>query len=129
MKLQKRNTRGIWYQLYESDTTVTVLDEYGNELETGERSVTYADPVCVPASVSTATGTVQAELFGGFTDYDKVIIVDDISCPINEQSVLFVDTPPVWLDGVLINKHDYIVKRVAKSLNFIAYAVSKVTVK
>ena len=129
MKLQKRNTRYIWYQLYESDAPETMLDEYGNQIETGERSVTYSAPVMISASVSTATGTVQTEMFGGFTDYDKVVIVDDISCPINEQSVLFLEQGPLYEDDILVNKHDYVVKRIAKSLNFIAYAVSKVMVK
>jgi hypothetical protein len=128
MKLQRRNTVSIWYQLYEEDSPQTITDEYGNVLETGERGVTYSAPVEIRASVSTATGTVQAELFGGFTDYDKVVIVDDITCPIDEQSVLFIDRVPEYAEGELVNVHDYIVKRIAKSLNFIAYAVRKVEV-
>lgn len=128
MKLQRRNTVSIWYQLYEEDSPQTITDEYGNVLETGERGVTYSAPVEIRASVSTATGTVQAELFGGFTDYDKVVIVDDITCPIDEQSVLFIDRIPEYVEGELVNVHDYIVKRIAKSLNFIAYAVRKVEV-
>ena len=128
MKLQRRNTVSIWYRLYEEDSPQTITDEYGNVLETGERGVTYSAPVEIRASVSTATGTVQAELFGGFTDYDKVVIVDDITCPIDEQSVLFIDRVPEYVEGELVNVHDYIVKRIAKSLNFIAYAVRKVEV-
>lgn len=128
MKLQRRNTVSIWYRLYEADSPQTITDEYGNVLETGERGVTYSAPVEIRASVSTATGTVQAELFGGFTDYDKVVIVDDITCPIDEQSVLFIDRVPEYVEGELVNVHDYIVKRIAKSLNFIAYAVRKVEV-
>ena len=128
MKLQRRNTVSIWYRLYEEDSPQTITDEYGNVLETGERGVTYSAPVEIRASVSTATGTVQAELFGGFTDYDKVVIVDDIACPIDEQSVLFIDRVPEYVEGELVNVHDYIVKRIAKSLNFIAYAVRKVEV-
>ena len=51
---------------------------------------------------------------------------DDINCPIAEDTVLFVDKKPEY-DGEK-PMYDYIVKRVAKSLNSISIAISKVNV-
>ena len=61
-------------------------------------------------------------MFGGLENYDKVIVTDWMDCPINEQTVLWIDKTPN--DG----EHDYIVRRVARSLNSISIAVSKVKV-
>jgi len=56
-----------------------------------------------------------------------VIVTDDLTCPIDENSVLFVDKLPEYSeDGTPL--YDYVVKRVAKSLNAIAYAIQKVNV-
>ena len=67
------------------------------------------------------------EQFGNFISYDKVIVTDDLTCPIDENTVLFIDKSPEYDDdGNPL--YDYIVKRVARSLNSISYAVSKVTV-
>ena len=60
-------------------------------------------------------------------NYDKVIVTDDMDCPIDENSVLFVDREPeTSLDGDLL--YDYVVRRVSKSLNYISIAISKVRV-
>lgn len=118
----ERNKMAFWYQLY--DRKETVEDEYGNE--TGSRLI-YKPAVKLRANVSSATGTAQIEQFGNFAGYDKVIVTDDLTCPIDENSVLFVDKLPEYSeDGTPL--YDYVVKRVAKSLNAIAYAIQKVNV-
>ena len=66
------------------------------------------------------------EQFGQFVSYDKVIVTDDMDCPIAEDTVLFVDKNPEYKDEKPL--YDYIVKRVAKSLNSISIAISKVNV-
>lgn len=111
----KRNQQTFYYALYNSKEAV--VDDWG--YETGEDDITYTDPVEMTASISTATGATITEQFGTDVDYDKVILTHDLSCPIDEHSVLWVDTDTS-------NDFDYIVKRVAKSLNCIAYAISKV---
>ncbi|HAJ96151.1 MAG TPA: hypothetical protein DCO72_00205 [Ruminococcus sp.] len=115
MKLMRRNLRSVWYQLYQGQTAQTDADGF----ETGEITVSYGAPVKMLCSVSPASGNILAETFGTLAEYDKIIVTDDIACPIDENSVLYVDTD---VNG----EYDYVVKRVAKSLNFIAYAVSKV---
>lgn len=118
----ERNKRAFWYALYQKSDPI--LDEYGNEIGT---KITYAQPVSMRANISSATGAAQVEQFGNLPDYDKVIVTDDMSCPIDETTVLFLDKEPGFnAEGVPL--YDYRVKRVAASLNSISYAVSKVSV-
>lgn len=77
------------------------------------------------ANISPATGNAQSEVFGSLTGYDRVIVTDDMTCPIDEQTVLFIDKVPEAQNPV----HDYVVKRVAKSLNSISIAISKVDLR
>ena len=119
----KRNRTWFWYSLYQGVTDVVDSDGF----YTGEQKVSYAEPVQMKdANISPSNGTDQSEMFGVLTDYDKVIITHDMNCPITENSVLFVDVVPTMVDGV--PKYDYIVKKVAKSKNVIAYAIRKVDV-
>lgn len=119
MRLVKRNLKPIWYSLYNG--RVPVIDDEG--YETGETEVSYSDPVQIKVNVSPATGQAQSEMFGTLEDYDKVIITDQMTCPIDENTVLYVDREPDES-----KQYDYIVKRVAKSLNHISIAISRVKV-
>lgn len=121
MKCLERNKRTFWYSLYKGKEPLT--DEYGRK--TGEYRVVYGEPVCMKANISPANGSSQFEQFGSSEQYDKVIVTDDMSCPIDENSVLYVDcTEPNGEDMPF----DYIVKKVARSLNSISYAISKVKI-
>lgn len=123
MKCLHRNKRSFHYALFKEK--VAIKDEYGND--SGEVKIIYDEPVESRANISAATGESQVEQFGNSTPYDKVIIMDDLNIPIDENSVLCIDSPPSYdEDGNLI--YDYIVKKVAKSLNTISFAVSKVKV-
>lgn len=122
MKLMKRNLVPIYYCLYKGSQPI--LDDEG--YETSEQEITYEKPIKFMCSVSPATGYAQVNTFGNLESYDKVLITDDINCPIDENTVLFIDRKPGFNQGK--PTYDYIVRRVAKSLNFIYYAVSKVKV-
>ena len=138
MRCLERNRRPFWYCLYESSTELE--DEYGNK--TGELQANYADSVQMYANISQATGQSNIEMFGNLDSYDKVIVTDDMNCPIDEHTVLFVDkepeypviTPSVSTSTSEVQydtehpKYDYIVKRVAKSLNSVSIAIRKVDV-
>ena len=138
MKCLHRNKRPFYYCLYKGE--IEILDEYGNL--SGEKIVTYEDDVMEMANISTATGQSNTEQFGNLENYDKVIVIDDLECPIDENSVLFIDKEPEYKDAeyneqtaititgatVKVPVYDYIVRRVAKSLNSISIAVSKVKV-
>lgn len=108
MKLQKRNLQPISYQLYLS--TEPTYDDYGNE--SGQNPV-YAEPVDMECSISASAGYSEVQLFGTLDDYDKVIVTDNLDCRIDENSI------------VIIESNKYNVKKVAKTLNFIFYAVKR----
>jgi hypothetical protein len=125
MRVLNRNKQALWYAVFVSKEEI--MDEYGNA--TGDYKITYSKPVAMRANISAARGTADVEMFGVALAYDKAIVTDDMSCPISETSILWIDTPPALdEDGNTITPHDYVVKRVARSLNSIAYAVSKVDV-
>lgn len=108
------------------DVEGPIYDEYGNE--TSELYKTYTEPIRAFYNISPATGQSSTEQFGDLEDYDKVIVTCDMCCPITESTVLFIDKKPDEDDYSGNPKYDYIVKRVARSLNSISIAVKKVTV-
>lgn len=123
MKVMERNKRTFWYCLY--GRKEPIIDEDGNE--TGEEQIVYKPVQSLRANISAASGSSQVEQFGNLVGYDKVIVLDDTSCPIDENTVLFIDKEPEYgEDGNPL--YDYRVKRVAKSLNSVSIAATKVSV-
>lgn len=119
MRNLDRNKRVLKFSLYEGNSNIP--DDYGNLLPK------YSETKTLKASISATKGNTENELFGTMIDYDRVIITDDISCPIDEQTILFIDVEPKY-DDYNQPIGDYVVKRVARSLNNISYAISKVNV-
>lgn len=133
MRTLTRNKSKFFYALYKEKVPKT--DEYGNV--TGEYEIIRDNPVECSANISAAKGETSTRQFGESESYDKVIVMDKDAPPIDEYTVLWVDkTPQVDEDGSLVTNeegeiltpHDYIVKKVAKSLNSVSIAISKVTV-
>ena len=125
MRCMVRNKSKFYYSSYIGETEI--IDEYGNA--TGEYQIEYANPVECDANISAAQGEMKIRQFGESESYDKVIVLDDITAPIDEHSILWVDTLPLLNeDGTTATPHDYTVRRVAKSLNSVAIAIRKVRV-
>ncbi len=133
MRCMERNKVNFYYALFTK--SVPVVDEYGNN--TGEFDVQHGNPVKSSANISAAKGETQTRQFGENVSYDKVIAMDNEAPPIDEYSILWIDTMPelnadgslaVDSEGKVKTPHDYIVKKVAKSMNSVSYAVSKVSV-
>lgn len=134
MRCLARNKCTFFYALHDSQTEIK--DEYGDA--TGQYQVIYSNPIKMKGNVSAAQGEIQSRQFGESETYDKVIVLDNPDVSINEYSILWVDSrPELTVDGSLalndkgevITSHDYIVKKVARSLNSVSIAISKVTVK
>ena len=139
-----RNDSDLWYCLLNPSASHIVLDEDGNE--TGEIIPEYESAVQMWANISPAMGQAQVEQFGSLEGYDKVLFTKDMDCPIDENTLLFIDKQPEYtsvvthrvVDVSTVSEivsvtyqqpaNDYVVKRVAKSLNAIAIAVRKVNV-
>lgn len=133
MRCMTRNKVDFYYALFVKKTPI--IDEYGNK--TGEFEIIHSNPVKYSANISAAKGETETRQFGENLSYDKVIVVDDVDLPIDEYSILWVDKTPeldgegkltVDSEGNAIVPHDYIVKKVAKSLNSVSIAISKVEV-
>lgn len=123
MRCLERNKVSFWYCPFVRKEPV--VDENGRK--TGEQRVIYDTAVSVSANISSAKGEAQEQVFGNLETYDKVIVIDTPDFPMDENSVLFVDKPPVY-DKNGQPLFDYVVKQVARSLNAVSYAVTKAVV-
>lgn len=125
MRCLRRNKSTVYYALF--DRSEAEEDEYGNI--TGEYTVVLGNPVKTRLNVSPARNQDVIQIFGTDINYDKVLVSDDPNTPINEHSVLWVDTmPELDSSGATETPYDYVVKKVARSLNSVSIAVSKVDV-
>ena len=125
MRCMVRNKSKFYYASYIGETEIK--DEYGNA--TGEYAISYSNPKECRGNVSAAQGEMQSRQFGESESYDKVIVLDDINAPIDEHSVLWIDTlPHLNEDGTTDTPYDYCVKKVARSLNGVSIAIRKVQV-
>lgn len=125
MRCMERNKSIFHYAMYASKTELT--DDYENK--TGEFQLNYGNPVREVGNISAARGEMQSRQFGESEAYDKVIVLDNPNTPIDEYSILWVDVSPVIVNGSTTTPHDYIVKKVARSLNSVSIAISKVNVR
>lgn len=117
MRTLKRNKTKVYYALYSASTPL--YDEDG--METGEYTEGYGAQISAWMSVSANKGEASIEPFGTDLDYTKTVITDDMTCPIDESSHLWINKNPS-------GPYNYSVVRVAKSLNHITYAVKEVNV-
>lgn len=116
MRCLRRNKTPFWYALFREKERV----------KGGHRPI-YEDAVRMTGNISPAKGAAYAEPFGSDLQYDRVIVLDDPKCPIDENTILFIDVEPSRnTDGDYI--YDYVVKKVARSLNSVSIAVSRVSV-
>ena len=126
MRCLTRNKSTFYYALHNGQSEI--VDEYGNV--TGQYRVSYTNPIKILGNVSAAQGEMQSRQFGESESYDKVIVLDDINTPIDEYSIIWVDAlPRLNEDGSTDTPYDYVVKKVARSLNSVSVAISKVIVR
>ena len=124
MRCMVRNKSRFYYASYIGRTEI--IDEYGNA--TGEYKVSYSEPIEKFGNISAAQGEMESRQFGESESYDKVIVLDDRNAPIDEHSILWVDTLPHLNEDGSTTPHDYVVTRKAVSLNTVSLAIRKVSV-
>ena len=125
MRYLVRNKTKFYYASYIGETEI--IDENG--FNTGEFEVLHSKPTKYYGNISAAQGEMQSRQFGECVSYDKVIVLNDVNAKIDEHSILWVDTlPHLNDDGTTDTPHDYIVKKVARSLNGVSIAIRKVRV-
>lgn len=114
-----RNTYEVYYKLYLGITEI--VDEYGNA--TGSFTPKYSELKSMRLSVSPNKGRSESEMFGTVEEYDRTMTTADMTCPIDEESIL-------WLDGHdPSGPHNYIVQRRAPWKNSVAFAIKRVDVR
>lgn len=123
MRSLEINKEHFWYCQYAGKEER--LNEKGNF--TGTYITYYEKPVNAKGCISTAKSNDSIETFGVDLDYDKTIIIDDRSYPIDEQTLIFIEKEPEWdEESKTLNNRDYVIKKIAKSLNVIQIAIKKV---
>ena len=118
MRSLRRNQQPVFYKLYEGQEEI--VDEWGNP--TGSYVPIYSELMSTMLCVSPNKGNSEVEQFGSLEDYDRTATTADPYCPIDENSVL-------WVDGVDTDgPYNYIVKRKAPWKNSVQYAIKQVSV-
>lgn len=115
MRSLDKNKRYIYYANFVS--AEPVVDEYGND--TLEVTKTYTTPEEIKVNISAAAGEAEVELFGNFTDYSRTITFCN-DCPVVVGSI-------VWFHREPPEKHDYVVTKIADSINTYVVALKEVT--
>lgn len=117
MRSLKRNQTTVYYaNLLEEKQA---KDENG--YLTGENIPIYDEKKPLDIYVSANTGDISSQMFGNLSDYDRVMSVSDVNCPINEDSLL-------WIGVSKDAPHNFVVKKKAVSLNETVFAIKQVTV-
>lgn len=134
MRNLDRNKKYLWYALQTGITAV--VDANGHK--TGEKDMTYGDPVKVRMSMAISSGAnnlgsqgiAELEPYGIVTGYTARAVTEDMNCPIDETSHIWYGIEPTkTVEGVTVDvPHNYMVVRKAKSLNHVIYYLKEVDV-
>ena len=125
-----RNKRKIWYaNLIEREEILR------DGRHTGQYRSVYTNPIPLWINRSTTSGLtnnniagrVEREMYGQQLDYNVTLNPIPDSCDMNEQSVLWIDTPPVIKeDGSTDTPFDHIITRISYSNGWRACQGAKV---
>lgn len=146
MHVLERNKEYLWYANptgieYATDT---------NGYKTGERKITYGNPVKVKMSMAISSGAnnlgsqgmAELERFGILTGYTHRAVTDDLSCDMNEESLVWYKIEPTQtetrsrtVDGQTVTEevevpvpHNFKIVRKAQSLNHLIFYLKEVDV-
>jgi len=112
----------IWYATF-VESKENIIEKDGYTLYSGDRHGEYTAPVSAKVNVSPNKGDSDLALFGTELRYDRVLAFDSTGpTDINEQSRLWIDTPP-YIDGVL-QPHDYEVKAISTAHDKSSYVIA-----
>ena len=113
---------------YEAPFVSTAMAKDSSGIYT-EETTTYGTVTERKGVITPANGQADTQLFGINEIYDKVITLNKNENYLAVGSVLWVDTMPIYDEqGNVTNAYDYVVVKVAESLNFISVAIRKVQV-
>lgn len=120
----RRNEKRFWYANYTGNEEIR-----SGGKRTGQHKIKYGNPIEARANVSAARGSLDDEHFGINADYDRSITTCDKNLNLDESSVLWIEkTPEIAADGSTATPWDYVVVKVANSINSTTVAIKKVSV-
>lgn len=136
MRSLKKNMQKLYYSLYLEQITIYEKDNDGNiiydEID-GERypriiaeRAGYNKPVFFDANVSAGKGTAQEDVFGKDIDFTRTISTTDLTLPIDELSIVWIESEPKYLEDGTVdpNSADYkVATKPARSLNQLMIAL------
>ena len=136
MRNLDRDRRPVWIAPYEGRTPE--VDEEGHL--TGSYALSYGEPRLFWPTVTVMRGWTWNMFWGRAHDYDRVVRIDDPVWWVDENAVLYIDTP-LWKYGdfaaltraVLAGEDvldgcepDYAVKRVGHGKSYTIFTVDKI---
>lgn len=138
MRELRKNKQPFYYSLYCKEINVYEYDENGNivyvEVDGVKEPVVigvmagYSAPVEFEANISAGKGSARDSLFGSDIDYTRTISTCDMTCPIDELSIIWIESEPQYnADGTVdADSADYKVAAYpARGLDNIVYAIKK----
>lgn len=138
MRSLKKNMQKLYYSTYSEQIEVYDRDENGNVIyvEVDGKKIPqklgvmagYNKPVLFHANISAGKGSVQDSPFGSDVDYTRTISTCDMTCPIDELSLIWIESMPKYKDDGTVDADsaDYKVAAYpARGLNNIVIAIKK----
>ena len=136
MRSLKKNNQKLMYSTYAGQITEYYRDSDGNiiydEID-GEliprikcERAGYNNPVPFDINTSAGKGTAQEEVFGTDIDFTRSICTTDLSLPIDERSIVWIESEPKYLDDGTVDPDsaDYkVAAKPAKGLNSLVIAL------
>lgn len=123
MRNLERNEQDVYYRLYLGKEMIS--DASGRK--TGQYLLSYDQPVKIKANVSSARGSIDIEQVGILDTYDATLLTHDLSIPFTEETIFYIDKEPPESDDNG-TQHNYVVRRVSKSINAVSVFLKKVNV-
>lgn len=138
MRSLKKNQQPLYYATYSKEIKIYQRDEVGNIIYTEVDGVKtpieigtvagYNEPVLFNANISAGKGSAQDSPFGSDVDYTRTISTCDMTCPLDELSIIWIESEPQYnTDGTVnADSADYKVAAYpARGLSSIVIAIKK----
>lgn len=129
MRSLRKNQQSLYFSTYTGQQIIYERDENGEIVYVdAEKTIPkiiaeragYNKPVSFCANISAGKGTAQEEVFGKDIDFTRTISTTDLTLPIDELSLVWIETEPKYSEDGTVdsNSADYkVAAKPARSLN------------
>ena len=136
----RRNQQSLYYALFKEEVPEYKRDKDGNLIidgydgidpiyrETGRTIPKYYDPVKFKSSISFGGSEVDLTPYGiSNGDYDATLVLRKGIIPVEETSLIWYETEPVFIDGEVDSASaDFRVVKIVPSLNEKRYVLKRI---